>query len=87
MHLEFISVGEYMLRRDFFLILVGAVLMLLGGALFLNFFRDEAIWAEWIVGPITAFVGVSVAIVGVALHCYAGDSAGGAPENAATSAR
>ena len=76
-----------MLRRDFFLILVGAVLMLLGGALFLNLFRDEAIWAEWIVGPITAFVGVCIAIVGVAMRCYAGDSAGGAPENAATSAR
>jgi len=79
--------GGFMLRREFFLILLGAVLILLGGALFLNFFRDEAIWAEWIVGPMTAFVGVSVVIVGVALRCYAGDSAGGAPGNAATSAR
>src|SRR3974390_3857055 len=46
---KFICGGEYMLRRDFFFILVGAVVMLLGGALFLNFFLDEAIWAECIV--------------------------------------
>ena len=64
-----------MLKRHDMLLLIGAAVILLGGALFLNLLPGEPLWAEWLLGPIVAFLGSVLAIVGVALRCYSGDFA------------
>jgi len=64
-----------MLKRHDMLLLIGAAVILLGGALFLNLLPSEPLWAEWLIGPIVAFAGLVVVIVGVALRCYSGGSA------------
>jgi|307.fasta_scaffold108793_2 hypothetical protein len=65
-----------MLRRQGTLLLIGAVLVVLGGALFLNLLRTEPLWIEWLLGPIVVFGGLLLAIVGITLHCYSRESAG-----------
>ena len=64
-----------MLRREFVLVLFGAATIILGGALFLNSFGNEPMWVEWLLGPAVAFVGLMLVIVGVALYCYAAETA------------
>lgn len=64
-----------MLRRYNLLLFIGVAVFVLGGAIFLNLFPGEPMWAEWLLGPIVAFVGIVSAIVAVALRCYAVESA------------
>jgi len=76
-----------MLRREYILILLGAAIMLLGGALYVQFFSGEPAWVEWVLGPVTAFAGICIVIAGVTMRCYSRDSAAAPGEDAATSAR
>jgi len=64
-----------MLKRQDACLLLGVVAVILGGALFFNFSGNEPLWVEWLLGPLVVAVGLVVAIVGVALRCYAADEA------------
>jgi hypothetical protein len=66
-----------MLTRENILLVVGAAAVLLGGAIFLGAFGDQPMWVEWLLGPAVTFTGIVMFIAGVALHCYAADSATG----------
>lgn len=64
-----------MLRRQHTLLLIGAALVVLGGALFLNLFHNGPLWTEWLLGPLAVFGGVLLAIAGTALHRYSREPA------------
>ena len=77
-----------MLQRQDACLLVGALVILLGGALFLNLFSNEPLWVEWVLGPLLVALGLIVAIVGVVLRCNVADAAAGeAQTNAAAVAK
>ena len=63
-----------MLRQCAILLAIGTVLVILGGALFLNLFYNEPLWAEWLLGPFVVCAGLVMAIVGISLHCYSRES-------------
>jgi hypothetical protein len=58
-------------RRDT-LLLIGAVIITIGGALYLNPFHNEPLSVEWLLGPALVYFGLPVAIIGVAMHFYDG---------------
>lgn len=60
-----------MRRRDT-LLLVGAVMVLIGGILYLNPFHNEPWWAEWLLSSILVYAGLPVVIVGAAIHFFSG---------------
>lgn len=62
-------------KRHDLLLLIGVAVIVLGGALFLNLLPDEPLWTEWLLGPLVAFAGLVLVIVGIALRCYSGDFA------------
>ena len=59
-----------MLRRRDTLLLVGAVMVVIAGALYFNPFNNEPLWAEWILSSILVYVGLPLAIVGAAIHFF-----------------
>jgi len=59
-----------MLTRRDVLLLVGAAIVIAGGALFLNPANNEPMWAEWLLGPALVYVGLPVVIIGIAVHYY-----------------
>ena len=59
-----------MLRRRDTLLLIGAVMVAIGGALFFIPFHNKPIWTEWLLGPILFYFGGPVAIVGAAIHFF-----------------
>ena len=61
-----------MLTRRDTMFLVGAAVVAIGGALFLNPIHNEPLWAEWLLGPALVYVGLPIAIIGVAIHFYRG---------------
>jgi uncharacterized membrane protein len=61
-------------RQCAVLLVIGTVLVILGGALFLSLFHNEPLWAEWLLGPFVVCAGLVMAIVGVSLHCYSRES-------------
>jgi hypothetical protein len=63
-----------MLRQCAILLVIGTVLAILGGALFLNLFDNEPMWTEWLLGPFVVCVGLVMGIVGISLHCYSRES-------------
>ena len=63
-----------MLRQCAILLVIGTVLVILGVVLFLNLFNNEALWAEWLLGPFVVCAGLVIAIVGIALRCYSRES-------------
>ena len=62
-----------MLRRRDLLLLVGAVMVAIGGALYFNPFNNEPMWAEWVLSSILVYVGLPLAIVGAAIHFFGGN--------------
>lgn len=66
-----------MVKRHDMLLFVGVVLIALGGILFLNLLPEEPLWAEWLAGPFVAFAGLGFVVVGIAVRCYAADTAKG----------
>jgi len=63
-----------MLRQCAILLVIGIVLVILGGALFLSLFDNEPLWGEWLLGPFVVCAGLVMAIVGISLHCYSRES-------------
>jgi hypothetical protein len=59
-----------MLRRRDTLLLIGAVMVAIGGALFFNPFHNEPLWTEWLLGPILSYLGGPLVIVGAAIHFF-----------------
>ena len=49
---------------------VGLVLFAIGFVLFLNFFHNEPLWVEWLLGPVLMYLGLPMAMVGVAIHFF-----------------
>ena len=74
-------------RRDTFFVL-GAAIVIIGGALFLNPIHNEPMWAEWFLGPALVYVGLPIAIIGIAIHFYrSGDRSAGTKNNPAPTAQ
>ena len=69
-----------MLRRRDLLLLVGAVMVAIGGALYFNPFNNEPMWAEWILSSILVYVGLPLAIIGAAIHFFGSAESAGAPK-------
>jgi hypothetical protein len=60
-------------------LLIGAITVTIGGGLFLNLTHNEPLWAEWFLGPALVYVGLPIAIIGIALHFYrSGEHSAGA---------
>src|ERR1035441_8023491 len=62
--------GGLMLRRRDTLLLIGAVMVAIGGALFFNPFHNEPLWTEWLLGPILSYLGGPLASLGAAIHFF-----------------
>lgn len=72
-----------MLTRRDTLFLIGAATVVTGGALFLNPIHVEPLWAEWFVGPVLVYVGLPIAIIGIAIHFYTANEQSGETKNSA----
>jgi hypothetical protein len=72
-----------MLTRRDTLFLIGAATVVTGGALFLNPIHIEPLWAEWFVGPALVYVGLPIAIIGIAIHFYTANEQSGETKNSA----
>jgi hypothetical protein len=59
-----------MLTRRDTVLLIGAITVIIGGGLFLNLMHNEPLWAEWFLGPALVYVGLPIAIIGIAVHFY-----------------
>ena len=77
-----------MLTRRDTLFLIGAVIVVIGGLLFLNLTHNEPMWAEWFLGPALVYVGLPIAIIGITIHFYrAGERSAGAEHTPVTNAQ
>lgn len=62
--------GGFMFRRQDRLLLIGAGMLVVGGALFFFPFHNESPWAEWLIGPALFYLGGPLTIVGAAIHLF-----------------
>jgi len=60
-----------MFRNQNKLLNTGLVLFVIGFVFFLNFSHSEPLWVEWLLGPVLMYLGLPMAMVGVAI-CFFG---------------
>jgi hypothetical protein len=61
-----------MLRGKDILLKAGLLLLAIGSLIFFHPFHSEPMWMEWIVGPILFYLGLPLAILGIAIRVFGG---------------
>jgi hypothetical protein len=64
-------------RKDI-LLKAGLFLLALGALIYFHPFHAEPMWMEWLVGPVLIYLGLPLAMVGIAIHFFGGAAKAGA---------
>ena len=59
-----------MFRHQNKLLNFGLVLFVMGFILLLNFTHSEPLWMEWLLGPVLIYLGLPMAMVGMAIQFF-----------------
>ncbi len=67
-----------MAKRHRRLLEIGVGILIIGAVLFFNPFRNEPLWAEWLIGPVLVYLGLPISMVGAAIYFLGSSNSAGA---------